>query len=229
MAASQKDVYSLDYVALNESVDKMRLRARLLGERGIQLPKAITGQATPCGLVILREVAVNTIMSVTIIKRHRHAIVGGVAIHEPNRDEQMLTDSETIEDIREHTRPYIYFDSHSKVCFRKRCEMIKLKSRPEHSTKVYAWVEISKKDLKPRPEHSNKVYALAGISKRGRTPIVVFKGVMDADFFCLQILLERNASPIPPAEGENLNWMRQTRRERHDAILVRHDNKVVSD
>ncbi|XP_078602429.1 uncharacterized protein LOC144876723 [Branchiostoma floridae x Branchiostoma japonicum] len=41
MAVSQgSDVYRLDYIALNESVKKMRLRMCLLKERGIKLPKA---------------------------------------------------------------------------------------------------------------------------------------------------------------------------------------------
>ncbi|XP_078684111.1 uncharacterized protein LOC144917698 [Branchiostoma floridae x Branchiostoma belcheri] len=34
------DVYNIDYVTLNDSVAKMRLREKLLAEQGVQLPKA---------------------------------------------------------------------------------------------------------------------------------------------------------------------------------------------
>ena len=37
--------------------------------------------------------------------------------------------------------------------------------------------------LKPRPKHPTKVHVWAGISKRGRTPIVIFDGIMDATLY----------------------------------------------
>lgn len=36
--------------------------------------------------------------------------------------------------------------------------------------------------LKPRPKHPTKVHVWAGISKKGKTPIVIFEGLMDATF-----------------------------------------------
>ena len=37
--------------------------------------------------------------------------------------------------------------------------------------------------LKPRPKHPTKVHVWAGISKKGKTPIVIFEGLMDATFY----------------------------------------------
>ena len=37
--------------------------------------------------------------------------------------------------------------------------------------------------LKPRPKHPIKLHIWAGISRRGPTPIAIFEGIMDADFY----------------------------------------------
>ncbi|KAI8484403.1 hypothetical protein Bbelb_378360 [Branchiostoma belcheri] len=94
-------------------------------------------------------------VSVATVKRHRYAI--GWVIREANRNarllwcQQMLLDGESFDDVIWSDETIIYLDSHAKV-------------DPDYNQK-----------LKPRPKHPTKVYAWAGISKKGRTPILVFK------------------------------------------------------
>jgi len=42
--------------------------------------------------------------------------------------------------------------------------------------------------LKPKVKHPYKVHVWAGISKRGATPILLFTGIMKADFYVDSIL-----------------------------------------
>lgn len=62
----------------------------------------------------------------------------------------------------------IQIETHHLHCYRKKGE----KPRP-----------------KPRPKHPVKVHVWAGISKQGATPIFIFSGIMDAQFYT-QILKE---------------------------------------
>ncbi len=61
----------------------------------------------------------------------------------------------------------IHLDKHSKLTFRK-------KNRP--------------RKLKPKPKHPLKLHVWAGISKKGKTPMLVFKDIMDGEFFRKDIL-----------------------------------------
>ena len=53
-------------------------------------------------------------------------------------------------------------EQHSRVCFRKKYELAKLKPTVKHPYKVHVW---------------------GGISKRGPTPLVIFDGIMTAAFY----------------------------------------------
>ena len=58
-------------------------------------------------------------------------------------------------------------ENHSKITFHRKWEQPKMKGRPKHPLKVHVW---------------------AGISKRGPTKIMIFEGIMDAQFFVTEIL-----------------------------------------
>lgn len=46
------------------------------------------------------------------------------------------------------------------------------------------------KRRKPKAKHPYSVLVWAGISKSGATPIIIFNGIMDAEFYCNTILKE---------------------------------------
>ena len=60
----------------------------------------------------------------------------------------------------------VQLDRHGHVCFRKENEPRKMKPRPKHPLKVHIW---------------------GGISKKGATPLVIFKGILNAHHFCTVI------------------------------------------
>ena len=60
----------------------------------------------------------------------------------------------------------VQLDRHGRVCFRKENEPRKMKPRPKHPLKVHIW---------------------GGISKKGATPLVIFKGILNAHHFCTVI------------------------------------------
>ena len=56
---------------------------------------------------------------------------------------------------------------------------VQLESHRRHSYRKKGQPAV----LKPRPKHPTKVHVWAGISKKGRTPIIIFEGIMDAAFY----------------------------------------------
>ena len=53
-------------------------------------------------------------------------------------------------------------ENHSKITFHRKWEQPRVKGRPKHLVKVYIW---------------------GGISKRGLTRLMMFEGIMDAEFY----------------------------------------------
>ena len=56
---------------------------------------------------------------------------------------------------------------------------VQLESHRRHSYRKRGEQPI----LKPHPKHSIKVHVWAGISRRGPTPVVIFEGLMDVEFY----------------------------------------------
>ena len=56
----------------------------------------------------------------------------------------------------------VQLESHRRHSFRKKGEPATLKPRPKHPIKLHVW---------------------AGISRKGPTPVAIFEGTMDADFY----------------------------------------------
>ena len=61
----------------------------------------------------------------------------------------------------------VMMENHSKITFHCKWEQPRLKRRPKHPVKVHIW---------------------AGISERGPTRLMIFEGIMDAEFYVAEIL-----------------------------------------
>ena len=94
-------------------------------------------------------------------------------IREPNRvkrlefSEQCLRENEQFDNVIFTDECSVLLENHSKISFHRKWEQPKLKGRPKHPVKVHVW---------------------AGISKRGPTRLVIFEGIMDAQFYVSEIL-----------------------------------------
>jgi len=94
-------------------------------------------------------------------------------IREPNRvkrlefSEKCLRENEQFDNVIFTDECSVLLENHSKLCFRRKWEPPKLKGKPKHPIKVHVW---------------------AGISKRGPTKLIVFEGIMDAQFYVAEIL-----------------------------------------
>lgn len=64
----------------------------------------------------------------------------------------------------------VQMENHSKITFHHIWEQPRLKGRPKHPVKVHIW---------------------AGISKPGPTTLMIFEGIMDAQFFVTEIMTNR--------------------------------------
>ena len=62
---------------------------------------------------------------------------------------------------------FVMMENHSKITFHRKLERPRVKGRPKRPVKVHIW---------------------AGISKRGRTKLMIFEGIMDAEFYVTEIL-----------------------------------------
>lgn len=94
-------------------------------------------------------------------------------IREPNRvkrlefSEKCLREGEQFDNVIFTDECSVLLENHSKLSFHRKWEQPKLKGRPKHPVKVHVW---------------------AGISKRGPTRLVLFEGIMDAQFYVQEIL-----------------------------------------
>ena len=94
-------------------------------------------------------------------------------IQEPNRIarlafcERCLDDGETFNNVTFTDESSIWIERHGRICFRKEGMPAKLKLKVKHPYKVHVW---------------------AGISKRDATLILLFTGIMKADFYVDSIL-----------------------------------------
>ena len=88
-------------------------------------------------------------------------------IREPNRVkrqefcEKCLQDNEQF-DVIFTDECSVFLENHSKISFHRKWEQPKLRGKPKHPLKVHVW---------------------AGISKRGPTGLIIFDGIMDAEFY----------------------------------------------
>ena len=80
---------------------------------------------------------------------------------------QLLASEETFQDVIFTDETSVELDRHARITFRRKWEAPHLKGRPKHPLKVHVW---------------------GGISKRGATEVIVFKGIMKAEFYCDAIL-----------------------------------------
>ena len=62
---------------------------------------------------------------------------------------------------------------------------VQLESHRRHSYRKKGHLAV----LKPCPKHPTKVLVWAGISEKGRTPIMIFEGIMDAAFY-IEVITE---------------------------------------
>ena len=81
--------------------------------------------------------------------------------------EKCLQDNEQFDDVLFTDECSIFLENHSKISFHRKWEQPKLKGKPKHPLKVHLW---------------------AGISKRGPTGLIIFDGIMDAEFYVSEIL-----------------------------------------
>ena len=94
-------------------------------------------------------------------------------IREPNQvkrlefSEKCLRENEQFNDVIFTDKCSVLLENHSKISFHRRWEQPKLKGKPKHPVKVHVW---------------------AGISKRGPMQLIVFEGIMDAQFYVSEIL-----------------------------------------
>ena len=94
-------------------------------------------------------------------------------IREPNRvkrlefSEKCLRDNEQFDNVIFTDECSVLLENHSKLSFHRKWEQPKFKGKPKHPVKVHVW---------------------AGISKRGPTELMVFEGIMDAQFYVSEIL-----------------------------------------
>ena len=94
-------------------------------------------------------------------------------IREPNRvkrlefSEKCRRDNEQFDNVIFTDECSVMLENHSKISFHRKWEQPRLKGRPKHPIKVHVW---------------------AGISKRGPTRLIVFEGIMDAQFYISEIL-----------------------------------------
>ena len=94
-------------------------------------------------------------------------------IREPNRVKQLefsekcLRENEQFDNVIFTDECSVLLENHSKLSFHHKWEQPKLKGKPKHPVKVHVW---------------------AGISKRGPTELMVFEGIMDAQFYVSEIL-----------------------------------------
>ena len=94
-------------------------------------------------------------------------------ICEPNRvkrlefSENCLRENEQFDNVIFTDECSVLLENHSKLSFHRKWEQPKLKGKPKHPVKVHVW---------------------AGISKRWPTELMVFEGIMDAQFYVSKIL-----------------------------------------
>ena len=94
-------------------------------------------------------------------------------IREPNRvkrrefAEQCLRDNEQFDDVIFTDECSVLLENHSKIAFHRKWQQPRLKGKPKHPLKVHVW---------------------GGILKRGPTELIIFEGIMDAEFYVTQIL-----------------------------------------
>lgn len=81
--------------------------------------------------------------------------------------EQCLRDNEQFGNVIFTDECSFLMENHSKITFHHKWEQPKVKGQPKHPLKVHIW---------------------AGISKRGPTKLMVFEGIMDAEFYFTEIL-----------------------------------------
>ena len=78
-----------------------------------------------------------------------------------------IQDDEQFHDVIFTDECSVVLENLSNISFHREWEQPKLKGRPKHPLKVHVWT---------------------GISKRGPTELIIFEGVMDAEFYVSQIL-----------------------------------------
>ena len=94
-------------------------------------------------------------------------------IRKPNRVKQLefsekcLWENKQFDNAIVTDKCSVLLENHSKLSFHHMWEQPKLKGKPKHLVKVHAW---------------------AGISKRGPTELMMFEGIMDAQFYVSEIL-----------------------------------------
>ena len=75
--------------------------------------------------------------------------------------EQYLRDNEQFDDVIFTDECSVRLENHSKITFHRKWQQPRLKGKPKHPFKVHVW---------------------GGISKRGPTELIIFEGIMDAEF-----------------------------------------------
>ena len=84
--------------------------------------------------------------------------------------EKCFRDNEHFNDVIFTDECSVQMENHSKITFHHIWEQPRLKGRPKHPVKVHIW---------------------AGISKPGPTTLMIFEGIMDAQFFVTEIMTNR--------------------------------------
>ena len=83
--------------------------------------------------------------------------------------EKRIAEGDTFDDCLFSDECSVQMESHGRITFHKIGEQAPLKGRPKHPLKVHVW---------------------AAISKRGASPIAIFQGIMESNFFVGQLLRE---------------------------------------
>ena len=81
--------------------------------------------------------------------------------------EQCLRANEQFDNVIFQDKCSVMMENHSKITFHRKREQPGVKGRPKHPVKVHIW---------------------GGISKRGPTRLMIFEGIMDAEFYVTEIL-----------------------------------------
>ena len=84
--------------------------------------------------------------------------------------EQCLQANEQFDNVIFTDECSVMMENHSKITFHRKWEQPRVKGRPKHPVKVHIW---------------------AGISKQGPTRLMIFEGIMDAEFYVTEILTNR--------------------------------------
>ncbi|KAJ8030040.1 Transposable element Tcb1 transposase [Holothuria leucospilota] len=122
-------------------------------------------------------------ISISTIKEHRQKL-GWVCtgtrycqlVRQANKKKRLifalncLSTGETFENVIFTDECSIELDNHANITFRNKND------------------KLSQRKLKPKPKHPLKVHVWAGISSAGATPIHIFEGIMDSQFYVENIL-----------------------------------------